>query len=273
VPRQWDKIILRLATLMAILVPLSVLIYIWLQRPPEPPPPLVDMERVQRILESFQCAQLTAALIETDRVAVKGRVASDDDLRRLTDAVRTVEGVAALTAEVEVLVWPFCEVVEILAPYKHINDEQQRGLRISPYQHSGSYVEGEKLILELSMPDQDAYVYADYYPVPEGERNQVVMAHLFPNPLAGNNLFRKRQSEIIGMPGVGKRHWDISPPFGKELLVVMVSSRPLFTQQRMEVENTEAYLADLRQALQGAGGLSGDVTADYLFIATAPKER
>ncbi len=57
-----------------------------------------------------------------------------------------------------------------------------------------------------------------------------------------------------------------APPFGRELLAVFMSTRPLFERPRPVEEPTEDYLARLRAR---ANAIGDAFIADYLTTTTA----
>ena len=64
--------------------------------------------------------------------------------------------------------------------------------------------------------------------------------------------------------------WRVGPPFGKELIVLVVSPTPLFDSPRPEYEKTGQYLTDLKKALETLSkrAKNAGAVADILLIET-----
>jgi hypothetical protein len=73
---------------------------------------------------------------------------------------------------------------------------------------------------------------------------------MMPNPKERNNRVDAKQRMVLGEDGLFGMQWDLVPPFGKHMLVVMQSQSPLFAPKaRPEVEKAGAYLNALRDDL------------------------
>src|SRR3546814_14341494 len=79
--------------------------------------------------------------------------------------------------DIKVRIWPHCEVIALLKPYRERNLNQNMGLQVTPTTgHSDRFIEGERIIVQLVQAGYDGYLYVDYYTV-EGH-----VVHLYPNP-------------------------------------------------------------------------------------------
>ena len=123
--------------------------------------------------------------------------------------------------------------------------------------------EGDKLVTEVVGPAFDGYVYADLYE-PDGN-----VVHLLPNAKEKTNQFRARSRTVLGEDVLFGRQWDIVPPFGKHLLVVMASRTPLFDRARPEVEDVFGYLRTLRD--HSAKGADERFVAYYTLVDFLPR--
>jgi hypothetical protein len=96
------------------------------------------------------------------------------------------------------------------------------------------YVEGEKLVMHL-VTDTDAYLQVDYYQA----NGQVI--HLLPNSLDSSRV-AAGQVFTLGKPE-NSFQFEVTPPFGAELLTVVASKRPLDTQDDMpKIEPADTYV-------------------------------
>lgn len=284
-PRYWDRWLLWAGAAVAVLVPAVVLVRYLLQPPALPPPiPIpppkqavvidskaIDSKQVKQVLDRFKCSELSYSLGTDNTVVLKGHVPTEEEVEHLKQEVARVPGVDRVSADgVEVRIWPYCEVVEILFPYKQVNAEQGYGLHIEPSGQSEQFKEGEKLVLDLIAPSFDAYLYVDYY------RLDGTVAHMLPSPIDTKNQRRADERFTIGLLEPdnlvaqlrGWEAWQIKRPFGREMIVVMAAPSPLFPKYRKEFEPAKQYLGALRQGIGGNRQDNRRFIADYFFIFT-----
>jgi hypothetical protein len=167
--------------------------------------------------------------------------------------------------------WPFCEVIELLEPFKQRAEEQGFGLAVgfkkgrqgSPIVAAAGtppvYSVGAFLVIEVKAPLQfESHVYVDYYDTGGN------VGHLLPNASEKKNVFGRSTSLMVGHPD-GPAPWQISPPLGQDLVTVIASNLPLFPTPKLDSESAKSYLNELRQALNSAS--KSAVAATFSFIA------
>ena len=221
---------------------------------------------VQKELAAFPCAALEASVDEgKGAVTVTGYVSRADDIAAVKQRVLAVQGVESADVQVEHRIWPHCEVVDILKAYKARNDDGQYGLTVTPFTgHSERFIEGEKITVKVTEPNYEGYLYVDYYTV-TGD-----VAHIFPHPQESESgrTFGGSEQLTIGEEGRG---WVVCPPLGQELITVISSPTPLYTDALPEAESAKDYLPKLRQMLEANRG-NAKLAAAYLFMQTEPAE-
>jgi type IV/VI secretion system ImpK/VasF family protein len=259
-PRQWDRTLLRIGALVALLIPIGYLIYILLAAPK----PSI-LAPVQKELAAFPCSDLQVSADEDKgTVKVDGYVSRADDIAGVKQRVDGVEGVKSSAVNVQLRIWPHCEVVKILAQYKARNADNGYGLAITPNTgHSDRFIENENVIVKLQQANYDGYLYVDYYTV------NGAVAHMYPNdgePDSGRLIQSAEQFEVGATPS---KTWTVSAPFGQELITVIASPTPLYAEALPEIQTAEEYLPRLRQML-GANRGNAKLSATYLFMQTEP---
>ena len=259
-PRQWDRTLLRIGALVALLIPIGYLIYILLAAPK----PSI-LAPVQEEMAAFPCSDLTVSADEDKgTVKVDGYVSRADDIAAVKQRVDGVEGVKSSTVNVQLRIWPHCEVVKILAQYKARNSDSGYGLSITPSTgHSDRFLENENVIVKLQQANYDGYLYVDYYTV------NGAVAHMYPNdgePDSGRLIQSAEQFEVGATPS---KTWTVSAPFGQELITVIASPTPLYAEALPEIQTAEEYLPRLRQMLDANRG-NAKLAATYLFMQTEP---
>jgi type IV/VI secretion system ImpK/VasF family protein len=261
-PRRSGKGLLKAAVALAIFIPIAALLYLLLtqERPPAGPP-LADL--VAPVIERYECAKLEPSVVEESRtISISGRVQTEADKTRLSSELGALPDVSAVNIQnVGVEARPFCAVMDVLDPYVMNNEANALGVTVTPLSHGTSFMRGEDLVLELRTPRTDGYIYVDYF---QKDGNVV---HLYPNALEKENYFPRNAKVSIGHRQPGKRHWEILPPFGRELITIVSHPSPLFAQERPEVEPAEQYLATLGRALP-QGESAAETGAQYFFIET-----
>jgi hypothetical protein len=151
---------------------------------------------------------------------------------------------------------PYCPATDVLRAYLAPIDA---GPRVRPVGNL-PLVNGQLLRFDVTMPDWAGNLYVAYF-MSSGE-----VAHLVPSaPHQANATVR------LGEPRAGFPGWEVSEPFGTDLLVAMVSEGPLFATPRPEVEKQETYLAALAEALRNARAQNRRVLVRPFVIETAAR--
>jgi hypothetical protein len=125
-----------------------------------------------------------------------------------------------------------------------------------------TYREGDNLVLDLTTPNFPSYVYVDYFLL-DGS-----VVHLFPNGEQNENSVQPNQTLRIG-DGPKAKKWEISPPFGEEMITIIASARPLFKEPRAEVEKADVYRGALDAGIRGVD--MNEVLANFTFVQTSAK--
>jgi serine/threonine-protein kinase len=214
--------------------------------------------KLRELLASFRCAQLEARVDDQDRLILQGHL-KPEDMPRLQRELAALPRADKVLSKVETLIWPYCEVMEILAPFKLGGNQQ--ALDFGPKQHTTRYIQGDHLVLGLTAPSFDAYLYVDYYQSDGG------VVHMLPGTSAQQKRYPAGQSFTIGEPKKGEMQWQVQPPFGTDLIVIVASRDLLFQTPRPEVESAQDYLPALREAIARAD--KDWLAADHFYITTA----
>ena len=253
---------MRIGALVALLIPIAYLIYILLAAPK----PSI-LAPVQKELASFPCSDLQVSADEgKGTVKVDGYVSRADDIAGVKQRVDRVEGVKSSAVNVQLRIWPHCEVVDILKTHKARNDDGGYGLSVTPSTgHSDRFIEGENIVVKLQQANYDGYLYVDYYTV------NGAVAHIYPNagePESGRQISSGERFEVGATP---TKTWTVCPPLGQELITVIASPTPLYTEPLTEIETAQDYLPRLKQILAANSG-NARMAAAYLFMQTEPAD-
>ena len=165
--------------------------------------------------------------------------------------------------KIEELGYPFCDIVELAAPFYQSNKNRNGGLEAAIRGEKVNIQEGDLIAVDVTLPGYAAYLYVDYF-VADGTE----VVHLYPNLPGKEVTIGAGKQIVVGEPVDNRLPWKVSPPFGREMVVVYASRIPLFRTRRPEVEKVKEYLPILRDAL---GAKEANALAHYFFIQTAAK--
>ena len=215
--------------------------------------------RIDLALQSRACADLTAYLGVEGKVKVSGFVASPDDMVRIKQDILGLPGVRVADFDLQLRVWPHCEVVALLQPYRQRNREAGTPMRLTvPSAREGRLREGDTVVVQVERARDTDAIQVDCYLV-----NGAVM-HLVSAVATADG---KRLELGRDMPS----SWLTSPPFGEMLITAVSSTTHLReTADRPPFEMASTYLLRLRQALAASDG-SDRLRADYLFVETVSR--
>lgn len=220
----------------------------------------VSLETITPLLERLSCAALHATL--TDGVVDVHGFAKQSDITRLERELRALEGAKSVNVEVFPTDRINCQVIDLVSPYWESNRSAALGASIRTYEASARFKAGEYLVLEIKSPSYDSYLNIDYY------SHDGAVVHMLPSPRSPYNQAPSNYSATLGDLG----EWRVGAPFGQEMIVLLATPKPLFTEQRKEYETQGEYLPELKQRLkelETTGG-SGKITADIVLITTSP---
>jgi hypothetical protein len=184
-------------------------------------------------------------------VTLQGRVESAAQRSRLRGVVQNIKGITSLNDALRIVEAPFCEVLDLLEPLHQHAATHDFGLKVRLVNKEGQpspvYVQGENLIIEVTTPSKfESFVYVDYYTT-DGQ-----VQHLFPNLQEELNFLPPRSVYTVGQPDDQHVEWKPLPPFGRELITVIVTKQPLVfvpKAPRYDPEPARLYIDQLRQAL------------------------
>ena len=258
-PRQWDKLLLKVGLAVALLIPLGYLA--WFLLAPETARGPGVQELVDRQLALYPCAELAGTVDGDGMVSISGYASTPEDIERIRREIPAIAGVSDAGFDLKLRIWPHCEAIALLKPYRERNLSQRMGLEVTPNTgHSDRFIEGEPIVVKMINADYDGYLYVDYWSVEGG------VLHLFPNPgepASGTRFGPGEQHNV----GESLATWEVGPPFGQELITIVSSPVPLYEAERAQYEEARDYLPALREMLEAGDGKVG---ANFLILQTEP---
>jgi len=262
IPSKWPEWIAKSAVLVAVFAIAGVLGWqYWHSAPtPVPVPIQADLKReqIEAVLNPYRCHDFEIAN-KAGIWTVKGHVDGIADRQKVTDEIRKLKGGDKVEIALEELGEPFCQAVEIATPFARRNRGTGSALGV---QLPAQMFEGDTVTLSVSLPKTGGCLYVDYLAA-DGK----TVTHLFPNSTDKIACVAATDRPlIVGGPNKNGFTWKVSEPFGREMVLAVVSGSPLFKGLREEIEAPGEYLTALRAALAGA---SDNDVADYSLVLTA----
>lgn len=261
-PQRRERTVLRAGGALALLLPLAYLLWSLLAGPREEPPTLA--QRVEQQLQTYACADLSATVTADGAAQVQGFVSRAEETDRVQRDVLALPGVNTAVFDLQLRIWPHCEVLALLKPYQARNRENAPGLSIAtPTAPTGRLREGDPVLIEVRNAQRDGYLWVDYYTA-----DGAVM-HL--NLNAGPVQPRVRAGETLELGRDVPSSWLSAPPFGTVLVTALSSPMPFAEAvDRPPFELASAYLQRLREAL-AIGEFGARVVAEVVFLQTVAR--
>lgn len=223
---------------------------------------------LRRLFAGFQCADLNATVSDDLRVDISGFVGRREDLDKLHDDLRGMDRIKLAGDTVAVYAFPHCAFIKLLRQEASAANAQAAP-QLEFNKPSRVYKNGDKLTVKAMQSKQrDGYLYVDYID------NGGTVVHIFPTPLRKNNFVKAGQQVSIGTADPNakgdERVYEISEPFGPNLIIAISSPKPLFDGQQEEAEPADRYLRNLQARLTGmaATQTGKDLSSAYSLIET-----
>ena len=130
-----------------------------------------------------------------------------------------------------------------------------------------SITTAKNLVLDLTMPaGREGYLTVDYYD------SGGAVVHMYPTAAAGDGKVAPAQHLGLGNDGktAGSKEptYTVGTPYGPNMIVAMVSAKPLFRKARPQQENAQAYVAALQERLNPEG--IADRVSTFRFFDAKP---
>lgn len=227
--------------------------------PAPTPAPAISLAAVTAALARVPCSALVASV--QDRVLqVRGYTEAGVGIGRVRSSLGGLAGGQAARLDVRPVDARDCEVVSALAPYWRSNQASSHAASLRTRAPDAHLAEGSPLVIDITTPGYESYVNVDYY-VLNGS-----VVHLVPSSRERDNQAPPNYAATIGSMG----EWVIGPPFGTEMIVLLVTPAPLFDGLRPSSEPRAAYLAAIGRQLKlfEAKYGEGRIAADFIQITT-----
>lgn len=230
--------------------------------------------QVREVIGPLRCGAISVEVVQDrffrNEVRVTGVVPTSDDFRRIDTEVAKLARVAKLTNDAQVIEWPFCEAVVTASEFAS-ELSVDAGPRLEVDRPEFVFRDGESIVFSIEAGETDGFLYVDLI---DHDGNVI---HMMPTPKKPENAVRADERVTIGAvrgrQKPGEPVYEVGPPFGRNLIMVTQTEKPLFDKPRRQVDVAADYFDALRTALDAmmkAGAAKPLIT--YQFMETAPRE-
>ena len=197
--------------------------------------------------------------MKSGRSKLLGFVNAEGDLKSLGEIWNGL----ADDIEVEVRPWPQCEVLLNVAAI--LNDGS--GLVVDTWDGTTTFKEGQEMAFELKTPAMPQYIYAFYIQADGSVIKLLEPKSEFAPSLRGEVL-------LFGSGADGSPRFKVTQPFGREMVLALSSSSPLFDKKVPQVQTEREFLSALRRAMIYKPDHTNDerqISAAFVGVTTEAK--
>ena len=228
----------------------------------EPPPgaaAIIDSS----VLPDLGCGPLRVETHQDQQTRITGNVASAAAVMAVGEQLARTHPEVDFEFALTPVGDPLCQVLRLLATSAGPTTEE---LKLSVPDSTDGLADGAPLIMQVQPLDFAGRLHLDYFLL-DGK-----VVHLLP---AAGEPMAMRAALVMGSPAGGGPTWEISAPFGAEVILGVVASTPLFDSERPAIEPGEPYLRELLARIEHqANAASGDgrIAIGNVLIRTRARE-
>jgi len=215
---------------------------------------------ITELMAGIPCSVLQASVNDRS-LMVRGFAAGTKAMEQIEESLGKIAGISEIKNEIHRLPQVYCQTLELYAPYWRANRDSGFGTAIGTLKSDNVFIAGERLVLDIGTPTYHSSLYVDYF---DHEGNVV---HMMPSPGEEYNQGDPRESFQLGEAGdIGL--WEVAPPFGTDMIVLLATSAPLFEGARGQFEEADTYRAAVRKRLKSLDSSQAKISADFVVITT-----
>lgn len=253
------------------------------------PSPAAVRSALQTAFATTHCALLDGSIAEDGSITVTGLVSQSRN-PELQQRLNDIAGTAPTAWNVRPIEGPYCDALDTIRlaarPFGTGMPDIDLGVKTS----QTKLHENENIVPRFTMPEYPGYVQLSYI------SNDGALVHLYPSNEARqiDIVVPGEQLQSYKLNGMESRQlpagatvyiadpatcqckpdeigWQVAPPYGADMMIITISSQPLFSKSRPSDDTTDNYLRDLQAALSDAmrRGLRVDTRA--ILVETEPR--
>lgn len=236
--------------------------------PAKPSPPPLTGAQLQAAF-SATLGAVPCTLLNADNSgpapAVSGLAGAGAPQAALTAALQSLPNASAINNSADTIDGPYCAALDSVRPYDPLFAVAGGTLNLAMAGGSTTLHDGDLITINQTMPGFSGYLQTDYF------SNDGTVLHLYPTPTDAAQQYAAGATKTLGDPTHGGATWQVSAPYGTDLIIAIASSQPLFAALRPQDENASDYLPALRSALQNVASNGAKISVSALALVTLPK--
>ena len=253
------------------------------------PSPAALRSALQTALATTHCALLHGSIADDGSITVTGLVNQSRNTE-LQQRMNDVDGAAPTAWNVRTIEGPYCDVLDTIRiaarPFGSAIPDIGIGVKAS----QTKLHENDNIVPRFTMPEYPGYVQLSYI------SNDGALVHLYPSNEArqidvvvpGEPLqsYKLNGTESLQLPAGAtvfiadpatcqckpdEIGWQVAPPYGADMMIITISSQPLFPDPRPSDDTADTYLRDLQAALSDAIRRGVRVDTRAILVETEPR--
>jgi serine/threonine-protein kinase len=236
--------------------------------PAKPSPPPLTGAQLQAAF-SATLGALPCTLLSANNSgatpAIGGLAGAGAPQAALTAALQSLPNASAINNSADTIDGPYCAALDSVRPYDPLFAATGSTLGLAMAGGSTTLHDGDLITINQTMPGFSGYLETDYF------SNDGTVLHLYPTPTDAAQQYAAGATKTLGDPTHGGATWQVSAPYGTDLIIAIASSQPLFAALRPQDENASDYLPALRSALQNVASNGAKISVSALALVTLPK--
>jgi hypothetical protein len=236
--------------------------------PPAPQPAApaaTPIEALNEALGHFECASLRGRLTKSAGLIVSGTIPDPDEKAWLGSIAQRYFPNSHPQIKVDIVQPPLCRSLVELDAFSRVGLLTEGDMSLRLVNAISQLREGDLIKIEVHAPDFPVNVRIDYFSI-EGQ-----VQHLWPNDEETDPKLAANDIHVFGEPGIGKTWHAGGAPFGTEVIAVIATPQPLPLGRRAWVEESGAYLRDLKSALAAITPPAKPNMFQTLLVNTRPR--
>ena len=230
---------------------------------PAAPPPMTAAQREAAFTSTL--GSLPCTLLNANGSTLTGVAGAGAPQAALTAAINSLPNSSTIQNRIQTIDGPYCAALDAIRPYHPLFMGTGGALGLVLAGGKTVLRDGDLLTVDQTMPGFSGYLETDYF------SNDGTVLHLYPTSTDAAQQFPAGSSKVLGDPAHGGASWQISAPYGTDMIISIASSVPLFTKLRPQDENASDYLPALRTALQNAASGGAQISVAVIPVVTLPK--
>jgi len=192
-----------------------------------------DIAKIKNQLElinaGVECGKVKGNVDGWGIIRLEGYIDKQNQLAKLIHTMMKIKGVTNVESKVRITPWPLCETYLHLEAFPPSN---AKNLAASILGHPDNTLNvGDTFVIDVKLPKSPGYLYAVYI-----QSNGAAVKFYW-----GKN-YSPNQNITLGGPG-----YKISSPIGKEMILVITSPKPLFSNDNTNSTKPDKnFLTELR---------------------------